>query len=104
MSKIHDIIKQVEPNKQPLAANLVTELSFMKGQLAKLRKDIKANGAVEHFVNGRQEMDRITPAMQVYTTLIARYATVHKQLASLIPADVADQGDELDEFLRELRG
>lgn len=101
--RLSEVVKQCEPNKQPLAANLVTEITFMKSQLTKLRRDIKKNGSVEHFVNGRQEMDRITPAMQVYVQLTGRYATLHKQLASLIPPDIADQGDELDAFLRELR-
>lgn len=102
MSNLSDLIDQIEPNKQALAGDLIAEIEWMRDQLASLRGDIAKSGAVEHYHNGKQELDRIAPAMQVYTTLVARYATVHKQLAALIPSDVADQGDALDQFLAEL--
>ena len=102
--RLRDVAKQCEPNKQVLASNLINEITFMKGELADLRADIRENGATEFYVNGKQQLERIRPAMQVYTTLVARYSTLTKQLLAIIPKEVADQGDEFDEFLRELRG
>ena len=104
MSKLNDLIKQVEPTKRPIASSLVAEISFMRGQLTRLKKEIRAKGCTEHFVQGKQEMDRLTPAFQAYATLVTKYSQCHKQLTALLPEGEPEQGDELDAFIRELRG
>lgn len=101
-SSISKLIEQVEPNKRPIARHIVTELNFMRRTLAKLRKEIAENGTTELFQNGKQTMMRKTPAFDAYTTLIARYGTLNKQLTALLPEKEPEQGDELDEFLGEV--
>lgn len=99
-----DLIDQVPATKRPIAAQLVTELTFMRQQLVKLRKEVRAKGCTELFVQGKQEIERLTPAFQAYTTLVTKYGQLHKQLTALIPDGATEQGDDMDEFVRELRG
>lgn len=104
MGTLRDLVKQVRPINRPQAEQLVTELTFMRGQLAKLRKEVREKGCTELFVQGRQEVERLTPAFQAYTTLVTKFDQLHRHLTALLPDDDGDQGDEMDEFIRELRG
>lgn len=98
-NSISNLVNKVEPNKRPIARQIVTELNFMKRQLTKLRKEINEKGTTELFENGKQVIVRKTPAFDAYTTLIAKYATLNKQLVALLPEGEQEHGDELDEFL-----
>ena len=104
MSALNNLIDLVEPGKRPVAQQLVCELNFMHSQLAGLRKAVRAKGCTEIFVQGKQEVERLTPAYNAYTTLVTKYGQLLKQLTALLPAGSGDQGDDMDEFVRELRG
>lgn len=101
MSQLSDIVSQIEPQKQPIARSLVTELTFMRGTLAKLRKEVRERGVVEEFKQGKQEFTREQPALKTYNVTVSRYAALYKQLVALLPTGTANAGDELDEFLDE---
>lgn len=103
MDTLHDLIEQVEPSKRPIAAGLVTELNFMRTQLVRLRKEVKEKGCTELFVQGKQEIERLTPAFTAYTALVTKYGQLNKQLTALLPDGEAEQGDDMDAFLQELR-
>lgn len=103
--KLTDLLQLITPEKQPIAKKLITELNFMSSTLSKLRKEINANGAVEEFKNGKQEMLRESPAFKSYTTMAQRYSTLFKQLTDLLPKEDAKQPKEGDggiyDFIRE---
>lgn len=94
------LIAQVDDTKRPIAQQLATELDFMTDVLGELRESIKEHGATEHFVNGSQEFERQTPALQAYNTTITKYATLQKQFTDLLPDGSDGFNDELDEFLK----
>lgn len=103
--KLTDLLQLIPPEKQPIAKKLITELNFMSSTLAKLRKDINANGAVEEFKNGKQEMLRESPAFKSYTTMTQRYSTLFKQLTDLLPKDEPGKqrqggGGDIYDFIR----
>lgn len=100
MSNLNRLIEQVDSSKRPIAAQLVTELNFMRRTLAALRKEIGEKGVIEDFKQGKQQFMRESPALKSYNTTVARYATLQKQLAELLPDGEPEQGDELDEFLK----
>lgn len=104
MAKLTDVLDVIDPDKRPVAASLCTEISFMRRELVKLRKEISANGCTELFQQGKNQFTRQTPAFCAYVSLIARYGSLNRQLISLMPKGAVEQGDELDEFIQELRG
>ena len=96
---LQTLIALVDDTKKPIAEQLVTELGFMEDVLAELRENVRERGATEHFVNGSQEFERQTPALQAYNTTITKYATLQRQFLELLPDGAEGFEDELDAFL-----
>lgn len=97
--KLNKLAKEVAPDKEPVAKNLVQELAFMAGTLAELREHINTKGAIEWFKNGSQEMWRESPALKSYSTLVQRYSLLYRQLVDLLPKDNKPDESELLDFL-----
>ena len=96
---VHDLAETAPEDKRGVAEALADELEFMSQTLAKLREHITENGPIELYVNGKQQCWRESPAVKAYNAMIPRYGATYKQLLSLLPAEVADEGDELDAWL-----
>ena len=99
--KLNKLAKEVAPDKEPVAKNLVQELAFMAGTLAELREHINTKGAIEWFKNGSHEMWRESPALKSYTTLVQRYSLLYRQLVDLLPKDNKPDESELLDFLAQ---
>ena len=95
-----ELAETVPEDRRGVAEALADELEFMASTLADLKAHIREHGAVEWYENGRQKHWRESPATKAYNAMIPRYAALYKQLVSLLPAEVAAEGDELDEWLR----
>ena len=54
-----------------------------------MKKTIKETGSVEHFINGKQDFLRESPALASYNKLMKTYDTFYKNLINLIPKDEA---------------
>lgn len=96
----HDLAALVPEDRRGVAEALADELEFMTKTLADLKAHIGGHGAVEWYENGKQKHWRESPAMKSYNAMIPRYAALYKQLVGLLPTEVAEAGDELDEWLR----
>lgn len=96
----HDLAAKVAEDRRGVAEALADELEFMTATLADLKAHIRTHGAVEWYENGKQKHWRESPATKAYNAMIPRYAALYKQLVGLLPAEVAEQGDELDEWLK----
>lgn len=101
ITKLNKIAKNVPADKKVIADNLVKELAFMSSTLEELRENVKENGAVDYFVNGKQEMWRESPALKSYNTTIQRYSLLYRQLTDLLPKSEATPGSELLGFINE---
>ena len=95
-----DLAAMVPEDRRGVAEALADELQFMASTLADLKAHIREHGAVEWYQNGKQQHWRESPATKAYNAMIPRYSALYKQLVGLLPAEVAEQGDELDEWLR----
>lgn len=95
----HDLAAMAPEDRRGVAEALADELQFMAKTLADLKAHISEHGAVEWYVNGKQQHWRESPAMKSYSGLVPRYSALYKQLLSLLPNEVADEGDELDAWL-----
>ena len=96
----HDLAALVPEDRRGVAEALADELAFMAKTLTDLKAHITEHGAVEWYQNGKQAHWRESPAMKSYNAMIPRYAALYKQLVGLLPAEVAEVGDELDEWLK----
>lgn len=85
--QLEEILKKVPKDKTNEAELIAEELRFVLATTEKLRKDIEKNGAVEHFINGKQDFLRESPAMISYNKLMKTYNTLYKSLLDLIPKE-----------------
>ena len=95
-----ELAAMVDEDRRGVAEALADELEFMASTLADLKAHIAEHGAVEWYQNGKQAHWRESPAMKSYNAMIPRYSALYKQLCALLPEGVADEGDELDEWLK----
>lgn len=102
LRNLKKVAKNVPSDKKIIADSIIKELSFMAYTLEELRQNVKENGAVDYFINGKQEMWRESPALKSYSTMIQRYSLLYKQLTDLLPksSDVQNSSELID-FLNE---
>ena len=74
----------------------------MQQTLADLKKQIKENGTIEHFEQGKQSFLRESPALKSYNMTIQRYSALYKQLTDLLPKEQeAEKAGRLYDFIKE---
>lgn len=102
LRNLKKVARNVPSDKKIIADSIIKELSFMAYTLEELRQNVKENGAVDYFINGKQEMWRESPALKSYSTMIQRYSLLYKQLTDLLPksSDVQNSSELID-FLNE---
>ena len=87
-SKKLDKILEKIPNEKSNEAQLIfEELRFILETIEDLKKKIKETGSVEHFINGKQDFLRESPALASYNKLMKTYDTFYKNLINLIPKE-----------------
>lgn len=94
--ELEEILKKIPKEKANEAELVAEELRFVLETAAKLRNDIEKNGAVEHFINGKQDFLRESPAMISYNKIMKTYNTLYKNLLDLIPKEELSQEDVED--------
>ena len=87
MKKLEKILEKIPNEKQNEASLIVEELEFILETIKDLKKKIKETGSVEHFINGKQDFLRESPALASYNKLMKTYDTFYKNLINLIPKD-----------------
>lgn len=103
-NEFSDILKKIPEDKKKIAENIVDELLFMKETLADLKTQVKENGTVEHFEQGKQNFLRENPALKSYNTTVQRYSQLYKQLTDILPKTTDSgvmPGDALLDFMNE---
>lgn len=100
LKEVRKTLKELPKDKQEIGLNLISELEFMQETLQNLKKQVKEEGAVSLFKQGKQEFLREHPALKGYNTLISRYSLILKQVTDLIPKE-DNKSDELMEFLEQ---
>ena len=86
-SKLEKILEKIPSEKSNEADLIVEELKFILETIEDLKKKIKETGSVEHFINGKQDFLRESPALASYNKLMKTYDTFYKNLINLLPKD-----------------
>ena len=95
------IVEKVADDRKTIARNLVEELIFMKETLSILKDQIRENGTVEQFKQGKQDFLRESPALKSYNTTVQRYSLLYRQLCDLAGKTVeAEKSNPVYDFLK----
>lgn len=96
------ILQHIPEDKQPIAAKLIEELTFMEKTLKKLKDQIEAYGEVEEFKQGTQNFLRESPALKGYNTMVQRYSVMNRQLTDLMgKSQEAENSNAVYDFIKE---
>lgn len=95
--QLEDILKKIPQEKSNEASLISNELKFILKTIEELKKSINEDGAVEHFINGKQDFLRESPALASYNKLMKTYDTFYKNLISLIPKEEPETEDNFDD-------
>ncbi len=101
--EIDEILKKIPKEKQNEASLVADKLKYMEQKLVEVQKQIDELGVVEHFINGKQDFLRESPALASYTKLMKTYDTFYKNLINLLPKESIEElnNNSFDEFIDE---
>ncbi|ARK32140.1 hypothetical protein [Halalkalibacter krulwichiae] len=87
IERLNEIFKDLSEDKKKVALRLIERVAFMTITLQLLEDQIKTQGPVYNFKNGKQQMVVEHPAQKSYNSMIQRYATAYDKLFNLLPKD-----------------
>lgn len=100
-TELKEILDKIPEDRKAIAGRIADELVFMQSTLQDLKKQIKENGTVELFEQGKQSFMRESPALKSYNTTIQRYSALYKQLCDMLPKEVeAEKSNAVYDFLK----
>ena len=97
MKELENILKKIPKDKTDEAILISNEMKFILKTIEELKKDIQEKGAVEHFINGKQDFMRESPALTGYNKLMKTYDTFYKNLLNLVPKEDVLNDYEFDD-------
>lgn len=88
LDRIGRYFETMDENQKAIISPLVQNSAFMRVTLEELQQKITEEGVVEQYQNGANQFGmKQSAALQSYNTLVKNYASVTKQLFSLLPAE-----------------
>lgn len=97
-----EILEKIPSDKKMIGEKLVTELSFIEETLEDLRNQIRKNGTIEHFEQGKQSFLRESPALKSYNTTVQKYSLLYRQLCDLAgKTQEAEKSNPVYDFIKE---
>lgn len=97
----NELISKVPKDKQPIAEQLIKEIIFISETLSDLKKQIKENGTIEHFQQGKQNFLRESPALKSYNATIQKYSLLYRQLCDLAKTNESEVQNPLLDFVKD---
>jgi len=105
ITRIKKLYKNLSKDKIKVLEGLLNEAAFMKITLIELRENILDEGVTELFEQGLQTFDRKRPVVDIYSTMVNRYANVMKQLIDMFPEEPKkEELDDLMKFVKNSKG
>ena len=99
-NKLLNIFKDSEANIKKIATPLIENASYMKVELAYLKKYNIENGIKEFYMNGKGQFGyKESVESKTYNTMIKNYIAVIKQLNEILPKDKSiNENDGFEDF------
>ncbi|MDX9917054.1 MAG: hypothetical protein RBT15_03470 [Gudongella sp.] len=100
LSKLRKLFKDINTDRKKLVERLIENAAFMHVLLQELQVDIKESGYKEEYQNGPNQFGyKRSIAVDLYQVTIKNYATIIKQLNSMIPEPVKDGKNDASDIL-----
>lgn len=94
-NKILRMFKDCDMNTKKIATPLIENASYMKVELAHLKKYNIKNGIKEFYMNGKGQFGyKESVESKTYNTMIKNYIAVIKQLNDILPKDKTINSDD----------
>lgn len=99
-NKLLNIFKDCDNNTKKIATPLIENASYMKVELAHLKKYNIENGIKEFYMNGKGQFGyKESVESKTYNTMIKNYMNVIKQLNEILPKEkVINENDGFEDF------
>ena len=102
--RLERVFFHVEPNQLQTVDGLIDRAAFMRITLEELEKEINTSGAVEMYQHGKEQSGlKASAAIQAYNGTVKNYATVIKQLVSLLPEPEQNEAKQTTSLLELLK-
>ena len=100
VKRLTEIYKGLPPKQFALAQGLIIQAARLRVRLDKLWAEIEEKGETEWFTQSDKTdpYERERPASRTFTATDKSYQSIIKQLNDMIPAEDADEEDDLSEF------
>ena len=100
VERLTEIYKGLPPKQFALAQGLIIQAARLRVRLDKLWAEIEEKGETEWFTQSDKTdpYERERPASRTFTATDKSYQSIIKQLNDMIPAEDADEEDDLSEF------
>ena len=99
-NKLTNIFKKCDDNVKKIASPLIENASYMKVELAHLKKYNIKNGIKEFYMNGKGQFGyKESVESKTYNTMMKNYLSVIKQLNDMLPkGETINPNDGFDDF------
>jgi len=98
-NKLTRIFKECDDNTKKIASPLIENASYMKVELANLKKYNIKNGIKEFYMNGKGQFGfKESVESKTYNTMMKNYMSVIKQLNDMLPKGKTIPNDGFDDF------
>ena len=97
--RLNKLYETLPDNKKKLVAGLIKEAARIKISLDDLWEDIKLNGNIETFAQGKDEFTRERPNSKIYTARAKLYKDIIRQLDEWLPEQ--STGGKLEELFKD---
>ena len=100
VERLTEIYKGLPPKQFALAQGLIIQAARLRVRLDKRWAEIEEKGETEWFTQSDKTdpYERERPASRTFTATDKSYQSIIKQLNDMIPAEDADEEDDLSEF------
>ena len=100
VERLTEIYKGLPPKQFALAQGLIIQAARLRVRLDKLWAELEEKGETEWFTQSEKTdpYERERPASRTFTATDKSYQSIIKQLNDMIPAEDADEEDDLSEF------
>lgn len=88
--RLESNLNEIPENKQAIAINLIDDMVFLIDVMEQLKKEIKKNGVVDNFKQGKQQFVRESPALKSYNQSLQRCTSLYKQYEALLPEEIQE--------------
>ena len=97
--ELDELYNKISDDRRNEATLIYNELSFIIDTIEVLKDEIRTKGATEHFINGKQDFLRESPALASYNKMMKTYDIFYKNLINLLGTSTETEQPQVNGIL-----